>query len=382
MTFGIFLAPYHPVRESPLTTFERDLELIAWCDRWGFDEAWVGEHHSAAWENIADPCVFLAAAGQRTERIRLGSGVVSLPYHHPMMVADRFVQLDYLTRGRAMLGVGPGALVSDSLMLGLDPVRNRAKMDEALGVIVKLLAGEVVTHHADWFTLQDAQLQLLPVNGTMPIAVASTTSPAGTVCAGTHGVGVLSLGAGLIGGQKDLRPQWEMGQKAAADHGTVLRREEWRLVIRAHLAETTEEAIAAVREGRERERSDYFRRVAGLKNECTLEQEIEEDTALVGTPDDVVAALRRLQDATGGFGGYMVLGHDWAGREATLRSYELMGRHVIPEFTGHLAPLRRSYDTVVANKRSYGGPALESIRKAYADAGVEVPADLSGTNLR
>ena len=219
MTFGVFLAPYHPVRESPLTTYERDLELIEWCDRLGFDEAWVGEHHSAAWENIADPCVFLAAAGQRTHRIRLGSGVVSLPYHHPMMVADRFVQLDYLTNGRAMLGVGPGALISDALMMGLDPVRNRSKMDEALGVIVRLLAGEVVTHHADWFTLQDAQLQLLPVNGTLPIAVASTTSPAGMVCAGTHGVGVLSLGAGLIGGQKDLAAQWAMGQKAAADHG-------------------------------------------------------------------------------------------------------------------------------------------------------------------
>ena len=103
MDFGVFLAPYHPVGESPLMTFRRDLELIEWCDRLGFDEAWVGEHHSAAWENIADPAVFLAAAGQRTHRIRLGSGVVSLPYHHPMMVADRFVQLDYLTNGRAML---------------------------------------------------------------------------------------------------------------------------------------------------------------------------------------------------------------------------------------------------------------------------------------
>lgn len=382
MTFGVFLAPYHPVRESPLTTYERDLELIEWCERWGFDEAWVGEHHSAAWENIADPCVFLAAAGQRTQRIRLGSGVVSLPYHHPMMVADRFVQLDYLTRGRAMLGVGPGALISDSLMLGLDPVRNRARMDEALGAIVRLLAGEVVTHHAEWFTLHDAQLQLLPVNGTLPIAVASTTSPAGMVCAGTHGVGVLSLGAGLIGGRKDLAAQWAMGEAAAARHGRTLRREEWRLVIRAHVAETRDAAMAEVREGRARERSDYFRRVAGLRNDATLEQEVEEDTALVGTPDDVVAALHRLQGVTGGFGGFLVLGHDWADREATLRSYELFGRHVIPELKGHLDVLRRSYDTVVANKRSYGAPALESIRRAYTDAGVEVPADLDGTNLR
>jgi alkanesulfonate monooxygenase SsuD/methylene tetrahydromethanopterin reductase-like flavin-dependent oxidoreductase (luciferase family) len=113
MSFGVFLAPYHPLGDSPIVTYRRDLEIIQRCDELGFDEAWVGEHHSAAWESIADPAVFLAAAGERTQRIRLGSGVVSLPYHQPRMVADRFVTLDYLTNGRAMLGVGPGALVSD-----------------------------------------------------------------------------------------------------------------------------------------------------------------------------------------------------------------------------------------------------------------------------
>jgi limonene 1,2-monooxygenase len=370
------------VRESPLTTYERDLELIEWCERWGFDEAWIGEHHSAAWENIPDPVVFLAAASQRTRTIRLGTGVVSLPYHHPLMVADRIVQLDYLSRGRAMLGVGPGALVSDSMMIGIDPVRNRAKMNEALGVITRLLAGEVVSHYSDWFTLHEAQVQILPVNGRLPIAVASTTSPAGMVCAGEFGAGVLSLGAGLIGDKKDLAEQWQLGVESAEKHGQELRREEWRLVIRAHLSHSREQAIAEVRDGRDRERSEYFRRVAGLRNEMTLEDEIAQDTALVGTPDDMIAAIERMQEATGGFGGYLVLAHDWADREATLRSYELMGRHVIPEFNGQMEPLRRSYDTVVANKRTYGGPALESIRKAYEDAGIPMPADLTGSNLR
>ena len=382
MTFGTFLAPYHPVRESPITTYERDLELIEWCERWGFHEVWIGEHHSAAWENIADPVVFLAAASQRTSRIRLGTGVVSLPYHHPLMVADRIVQLDYLSHGRAMLGVGPGALISDSTMIGIDPLRNRAKMNEALGVIKRLLDGEVVSHYADWFTLHEAQLQMLPVHGSLPIAVASTTSPAGMVCAGQYGAGVLSLGAGLIGDKKDLRVQWDMGVEAAAEHGQELRREEWRLVIRAHLSHTREQAMAEVSEGREHERDGYFRRVAGLKNDVTLEEEIARGTALVGTPDDMIAALERMQEETGGFGGFLVLAHDWADREATLRSYELMGRHVIPAFNGQLEPLRRSYDTVVANKRFYGEPALESIRQAYIDAGIPIPADLSNANLR
>lgn len=157
--------------------------------------------------------MFLAVAGQRTQRIRLGSGMVSLPYHHPMMVADRFVQLDYLTQGRAMLGVGPGTLVSDATMMGIDPVTQRPRMNEALGVIIRLLAGKTVTHHSDWFTLEEARLQLLPMNGSMPIAVASSTSPSGMTAAGTHGVGVLSLGAGLIGGKKDLAAHWALGRR-------------------------------------------------------------------------------------------------------------------------------------------------------------------------
>src|SRR4051794_4036735 len=224
MTFGTFIAPYHRLGDNPQLAMKRDLELIQHCDELGFHEAWVGEHHSAAWEVVADPALLLAVAGDRTKYIKLGSGVVSLPYHHPMMVADRFVQLDHMTNGRAMLGVGPGALVSDAVMMGIDPVTQRPRMEEALGVIIRLMNGEVVTHRSDWFTLNEAQLQLLPVNGTMPIAVASTTSPSGMVCAGRCGVGVLSLGAGLIGGKKDLAAQWAVGEEAAEAAGQTLRR--------------------------------------------------------------------------------------------------------------------------------------------------------------
>ena len=82
---------------------------------------WFGEHHSGGYELIACPEVFIAAAAERTKHIRLGTGVVSLPYHHPLMVADRWVLLDHLTRGRVMFGTGPGALPSDAYMMGIDP---------------------------------------------------------------------------------------------------------------------------------------------------------------------------------------------------------------------------------------------------------------------
>src|SRR6266511_5393482 len=138
MRFGIFMAPFHRLGENPTLALERDLELLQWLDTLGYDEAWIGEHHSAGWETIASPEVFIATAAERTRHIKLGTGVVSLPYHHPLMVADRMVLLDHITRGRVLFGVGPGALPTDALMMGIDPVVLRSRMNEALNIIIRL----------------------------------------------------------------------------------------------------------------------------------------------------------------------------------------------------------------------------------------------------
>ena len=210
LDFGIFLAPFHRLGENPTLGFARDLELIEWLDHLGYDEAWIGEHHSAGWETIAAPEIFMAAAAERTRHIRLGSGVTSLPYHNPFMVAQRFVQLDHMTRGRTMLGCGPGALTSDAYMLAIDPVTQRNRMVESLDTIVELLkCEEPVTKKTDWFELKNARLHLAPyTDPCFPIAVASTITPFGMTAAGRHGVGVLSIGAGLPGGPEALAKQW------------------------------------------------------------------------------------------------------------------------------------------------------------------------------
>ena len=132
------MATFHRPGENPTRGLERDLELLQWFDSLGFDEAWIGEHHSAGCETICSPEVFIATAAERTQHIRLGTGVISLPYHHPYMVANRMVLLDHLTKGRVMLGVGPGALASDAYMFGIDPKRQREMMDESLTVIMRL----------------------------------------------------------------------------------------------------------------------------------------------------------------------------------------------------------------------------------------------------
>ena len=359
MRFGLFLAPYHEPGQNPTLALERDLELIALLDRLGYDEAWVGEHHSTGWETIASPEMFLAVAAERTRHIRLGTGVISLPYHHPLMVADRIVLLDHLTRGRVMFGVGPGGHLTDARMLGIEPSRLRPMMAESLGVIMRLLTEPVPFSHAsDWFSMTDAVLQLRPYQDPHPpVAVTSMESPAGMVLAGRHGAGVLSLSVARgPRGPIDLRAHWRVAEEAAEEAGTRVRREDWRLVVPMHLAQTRREALDEAREGAAAFLLDYAQAVTGRPSpvpgprERVVDQMVEAGAWLVGTPDDAIAGIERLQERSGGFGALLVVGHEWASPEATARSFELLARHVMPRLQGSLSGIEAS--NAVARERS------------------------------
>ena len=339
LRFGIFLAPFHPVGQNPTLALERDLQLIEHLDQLGFDEAWFGEHHSAGYEIIASPEVFIAAAAERTRDIRLGTGVSSLPYHHPFMLADRIVLLDHLTRGRVMLGVGPGALPSDAFMMGIDPAKQRDMMEESLEAILQLLAGETVSMETEWFKLVKARLQLLPYQRPLPeIGVAAQVSPSGPRLAGRFGCSLLSLGATTEGGFDVLGSHWQVMEERAEEFGTTVDRNKWRLVGPMHIADTKEQAIADVAFGLEKW-VDYFQRVAALpiapntENFSSLVDALNASgIAVIGTPDDAIAQIERLQSQSGGFGTYLCMGHEWADTAATRHSYELLARYVAPHF--------------------------------------------------
>src|SRR3954451_17768766 len=250
LRFGIFLAPFHEPHRNPTLALERDLELIERLDELGYDEAWIGEHHSAGFEIIASPEVFIAAAAQRTKHIRLGTGVSALPYHHPLMLADRMVLLDHLTRGRTMLGVGPGQLTSDAHMLGIPADQQRPRMEEALDVMMALLRGETVTYECEWFTVRDARLQLRPYSDPcFDIAVAASFSPTGARAAGKHGIGMLSVAATARQGMDLLSHHWELWDELGRERGNAADRSKWRLVGPLHLAETREQAEQEVEYG-------------------------------------------------------------------------------------------------------------------------------------
>lgn len=385
LQFGTFLAPHHPLGESPTTQFKRDLDLVEHLDAWGFDEFWCGEHHSSGWEMIASPEMFLAAAGQRSHTIRLGTGVISLPYHHPFNVAQRIVQLDHMTRGRAMFGTGPGALPSDARTLNIDTMVQRDRQDEAMGVVIRLLRGEDrFDYDCDWFTLRDAALQILPLQDDMPMVTASSISPSGMQIAGKYGCGVLSIASTSTDGIAALPTQWGFAEESAAKHGQTVNRKDWRVLMAFHLAETREQARNEAVHGLHRWHNEYNAQILGrpganhvedpweLLDEVTGAGAAGVGAAVVGTPDDLVNAINHLQNITGGFGVVLGFAHDWANREATMRSWELVARYVIPALNGTVRPMQASADYVEANKATLMASAGAAVmQKIMAHEGAQ-----------
>ena len=381
LNFGVFITPFHPTGQSPTVALEYDMERVVALDRLGFDEAWFGEHHSGGYELIACPEVFIAAAAERTRHIRLGTGVVSLPYHHPLMVADRWVLLDHLTRGRVMFGAGPGALPSDAYMMGIDPIEQRRMMQESLEAILALFRAEPserISRHSDWFTLRDAQLHIRPYTWPYPeISTAAMISPSGPRLAGAMGTSLLSLSMSVPGGYAALDNTWQVVQEQAAKVGRdEPSRSDWRVLSIMHVADSREKAIEDCTYGLQ-DFANYFG-AAGfvpLANEVEGSQtpyEFVEDYAAkgnccIGSPDDAIEHIEDLLERSGGFGTLLMLGHDWASPEATYHCYELMARKVIPHFKGQLEAARSSHEWARDKREELIGRAGQAVVKAITE---------------
>jgi limonene 1,2-monooxygenase len=374
LRFGVFYAPFHPLGQDPTLALEYDLERVVELDRVGFDEAWFGEHHSGGYEIIGCPEIFIAVAAERTKHIKLGTGVTSLPYHHPWLVADRMVLLDHLTRGRVLFGTGPGALPSDAFVMGIDPLDQRRRMEESLEAILALLrSDEPVTRETDWFTMHEARLQLRPFSQPhFEVAVAAMISPSGPRLAGTYGVSLLSLSMQVIeGGFAAVGQAWGVVEEQAAKAGhPPPDRANWRVLGAMHIAETKDQAVEDCTHGLE-DFSKYFGTAGfvplGYEVEKTadprafVESYAQGGNVVIGTPDDAIAYIEGLLEQSGGFGTFLMLGHDWADRDATLRSYRLFAREVIPHFKGRLAAPRHSHDWAAAKRDELFGRAGQAI---------------------
>ncbi len=375
MKFGIFMAPFHAPSHNPTLSLEQDLDLLTHLDQLDYDEAWIGEHHSAGSEIIASPEVFIAAAAARTQRIKLGTGVVSLPYHNPLWTAERMVLLDHLTRGRVMMGVGPGALPTDAAMLGLEPSQMRPLFEDYMEIVMHLLSSEEpISYESDHLTLKDARLHLRPYSDPLfDVTVAAVASPSGARLAGRYGAGLLSLGATVAVGMDVLAHHWTIQEQMAAQHNQIADRAKWRLVGLMHLAETEAQARKDMKYGME-QWFRYFQNVAAFPQMAVDGSNLDEmidfvngGLGVVGTPDRMIKQIESLiEQSNGGFGTYLTLAHNWANNAATKKSYELFAREVMPHFQSSGSGLVEAANRAEAARSGLAEKQLKAVEEATA----------------
>ena len=385
LQFGMFSPPYHPVGQDPTLAIHRDLKLIEHLDEFGYHEAWVGEHHSGGWELIPAPDVFIAAAAERTKHIKLGTGVTTLPYHHPFHVAERMSFLDHLTRGRVMLGVGAGALASDAQMIGLDPMESRRRLGVGFEALMALLEAKApVTRTGEDFELHEATVHLPPYTRPhLEVAVASTASPTGAKLAGRHGASLLSLGMWNSSGAEAITGAWKIAEQEASESGKSVDRSRWRIVGVCFVARTEAEARRQCRDNLGLvfdylAKTSPFPPVQATDPDDIIDELNASGIAMIGTPEQAVDRIGRLYEESGGFGQFLILGGDWAHHNEMVGMYELFAERVFPHFQGSLDRLQSSYDWVSAPADDDSGmswskvAAVEAI--AQASAVDQVPA--------
>ena len=380
--FGCFYPPFHPKMANPSLQIRRDIDLVSHLDRLGFDEMWCGEHHSGGAEFVSSPELLIAAAAERSQRIRFGTGVVSLPYHNPLMVANRLLQLDHQTRGRLIVGTGPGKLPIDARMLGIPSVRQREMQAESLDVLLPLLRGETVTSETDWFNLQEARVQLLPYSGQpLEITTASTISPSGSVLAGTHGLSLLSLAAGDPAGFEALDKNWKVYEDVSAEHGHVADRDNWRIVVPMFIGDSRADAERMIARSvphfvnyMEHNSGQHFEWGSDVKRATALLREEGwpgVGRAVVGPPDEAIAEIEALVEKTGGFGTLLMLDIDLMNWQDTQRSYALFAEEVIPYFRGanrnRVASMERWRDDNASLAHDMAAAVTQASKAYYGD---------------
>ena len=334
---------------------------------------------------IASPEMFLAAAGQVTHTIKLGTGVVSLPYHHPFNVAQRMVQLDHMTKGRAMFGSGPGALPSDARTMGISPMLLRDRQDEAMGIIIRLLNGEErFSYESDWFDTARRSAADPSDPGTHADgdriehqSQRHADWPASTesACCRSRRPAPRDLQA--------LPTQWQFAEEAAQVHGTsgrpsrlasldelAHRRDEGagptRGRARACIGGTTS-TTSACSAGRARLTSTTHG-ICSIRCPRAVPKVVARQSSARRTTSS--QAIEKMQEVTGGFGVVLGFAHDWANRENTLRSWDMVARYVIPALNGSVRPMQASADYVEANKAELiGGASAAVMSKIMAHEG-------------
>ncbi|MEO9330581.1 MULTISPECIES: LLM class flavin-dependent oxidoreductase [Gordonia] len=350
MKFGLFAMPEHPPVENWTLSYDRDIDNIVYAEKLGFSEYWIGEHHSGGFENVPMPELLLAKASALTSRIRLGTGVINLPYQDPFQVAERMAFLDHLTHGRLEYGFGGGGLPTDQALFQLDRAEAAPRTSEALEIIWQLLtSSDPVTYKGEYWDYENRQLQVGPYQEVPPFAIAGLTGTHNYARCGAKGWKALSVYFAPTDNKgyphaPDLAAHADALTKAAKDNGLDPdeARQNWRITREVYVSDNKDQAMAEIREGVHRS----YEYLLGLglgalmkkdeampDAELTFEWMAEEIPWIIGSPEDCIQQIRDLEEQTGGFGTFLINRRDWVTTDKWNRSLELFARYVTPQFT-------------------------------------------------
>ena len=356
MEIGFFTMPLHPAGSDLTETLDADLDQIVTLDGLGYREAWIGEHFTAGWENLAAPDLLIAKAIPLTKNIILGTGVSCLPDHDPFVLAHRIAVLDHLAKGRFYWGVGAGSFIGDFEVFGIDPKtgEQRDLTNESLEFILNLWNDPKpgLYENKRWrFRVPNPVAEVgLGVHTKPyqkphpPIGVARITASSGTLrIAGANGWIPMSIN--FI--TKDvLRTHWQSVEDGALTTGKTPNRSMWRVARDIYVAETTEEARRDVKEGtlardfteyffkmvpRIRGNLDIFKMDKSMADSDVTPDYLLDNLWIAGSPDDVAKQIRELYEYVGGFGVLLVMGHEWKPRGKWERSMRLLAEEVMPQ---------------------------------------------------
>lgn len=341
--FGCFLPPLHYPTINPYLALQQDIELCGLVEDLGFDEIWLGEHHSSGWSILSSPDLLIAAMARETRRIRFATGVIPLPYHHPVHVAERILLLDHLTNGRAILGCGTGTYVHDMEMIGVDPGSIRAHFRAALDVVTALIAGQTVDTTTPWFTAKRAVMQLRPVRGVIETVLASSL--------GDEAIDLLSDTATTP--TVHVVPPWgtiRPGMDADPISSLVQRVETYRnkagdarirCNVFVHISDSAAKGVDELMPGWSAQRRDLYRTVLGMPipdsevaHRKSLENLVDTGAFIVG---DTVTCTRMIKDLFDRLGdpvsvNFFVPG--WMPHQQTLDQLTAIAHEVIPALHG------------------------------------------------
>ena len=356
LRLGMFVMPIHDPSKPLTQCIDEDLELAVKCEELGFDDFWVGEHHSSTIENIVMPEIFLGKVLGMTERIRVGPAPVCLQYHHPMHVAGRLAFLDHMSHGRLNVCFGPGAIPTDMEVFGAHPKEMSARVAESIDMIMRLWEGNLPVDmegqfwnvrmkdniHAD-FGVGHLHKPLQEPHPPIYVPSISKASP-GLKKAAERGFKFISHH--MIHAET-LKEQWKTYSEAAAAVGREANPSDWAVARNIFVADTNEEARKLARGNSLGSCIQYIldltdataptgismwkRNDDQADSDCTLDYFID-DVVIAGDPESVTQQLLDLREEIGPFGNLVVTAHDWDDQNSWHHSLDLFAKEVVPAF--------------------------------------------------